>query len=834
MSQGRSASRTRALIIGALVLVVLLVALLRATACSPAASTQAQSTANTGSSARRTSFERVPGGAQDPNLDPAELVLELRGRVIDAKREPVADADVELLFRPAGAIESQARAAMKPVRSNASGEFAISKLRAGQYRLEARKGDAVSPTVEVELSATTAPVVLMLIPGATLTVRVVSLQTDRPIAGALVRVAPGNAELGPVDAHREARTDAQGIAKITGLHPVSNHGVYAEATGYAGASVNVLAGGNPDREAWTTLVRLKPGGVVSGRVIDARGQPVAGAMLRWYTGEAARDADQASQLFSSQQGVIRLGAARSGADGRFRLSAETGAGLLEAVHPSHRTGFARGVVPAGGELALDVTVPDGAQLAGVVLDAQGNPAPGAEVIVTKRGTPHQQMFMDAYRFRATADRNGEFAFVGIAREELSLVAWSQQGSSELVDVDMRSGAEQTGIVLELTRSGTITGVVAESDGTPVAYAQVSFFVENQTVTPPQGVKADAYHNALLANPRSQGVVVAGDDGRFVIAGLVDGDYQLEARRPTATSVAPVFSAAHLGKVRPGKAVTLTLPALGSISGRVVADDGGPVSGAMIAAALWQGAATSYPPGKLVGADGRFKLAAVPAGRYGVKVSGTNLVDARSSDGFDVAGGKDTDVGTIRVTRGVARSGKVVDQTGAPVVAAQVVIQFGSDSGHAFDDVTDERGMFDVPPLPAGTSIRLRAYTREVSSDWKIVGPEVTDIKIVLAAGTTGSIAGLLVQDGQPVEKRMVLLTLDSTVVTADPNSLKSRGNTLTEAGGRFQFKDVPNGKYRLWVRRADDKGPEWVAHPEPVAIQPGNEVFVVVSVPKAQ
>src|SRR4051794_37993321 len=49
-------------------------------------------------------WARTSGGASEPNKDPAELVLTLRGRVIDTSRSPVPDASVELLFRPAGNV----------------------------------------------------------------------------------------------------------------------------------------------------------------------------------------------------------------------------------------------------------------------------------------------------------------------------------------------------------------------------------------------------------------------------------------------------------------------------------------------------------------------------------------------------------------------------------------------------------------------------------------------------------------------------------------------------------------------------------------------------------
>jgi hypothetical protein len=329
-------------------------------------------------------------------------------------------------------------------------------------------------------------------------------------------------------------------------------------------------------------------------------------------------------------------------------------------------------------------------------------------------------------------------------------------------------------------------------------------------------------------------VIAGEDGRFVITGLVDGEYSLAARRAKAVSVAPVFGEGRADKVHPGQDITLKLPALGSISGRIVAEDGRPLVGVTVSAAGWQ-KETSYPPGRAVAGDGHFKLAEVPAGRYGLKVAGTSLVDWTSTEGYDVVAGKDTDVGTIRVTRGVpSRDGLVVDTSGTPLVAVQVLLQLGfGPTARAIDDVTDEHGVFTVPAVPYGTAVRLRAYTRDVTSEWQTIGPDVTDIKVVLAAGASGSIAGLLVQNGQPLEKRTVLLTLD-TGAAVDPNMQKSRGHTLTESGGAFRFNDVPLGQYRLWVRRGEEKGPEWTAYADPVVIQSGKEVFVVVQIAPPQ
>src|SRR5262249_22669553 len=147
---------------------------------------------------------------------------------------------------------------------------------------------------------------------------------------------------------------------------------------------------------------------------------------------------------------------------------------------------------------------------------------GAEVLVTVAGWPHQQMFMDAYRFRATTDRAGEFAFRGLDRAPLSLVAYSREATSDLVDVDLKSVAERTGIVVQLQHDGRIRGRVVATAERPVPFAQVTWFVETHSA--PAGI------DRAMASPRAQGVVVADENGRFVASGLVDADYQVTAQR----------------------------------------------------------------------------------------------------------------------------------------------------------------------------------------------------------------------------------------------------------------------------------------------------------------
>ena len=273
---------------------------------------------------------------------------------------------------------------------------------------------------------------------------------------------------------------------------------------------------------------------------------------------------------------------------------------------------------------------------------------------------------------------------------MALVAYDKDGASEFVDVDLKTTAEKTGVVLQLAHDGHITGTVVDSEKAPVPYAQVTFFVETQTVAPVAGAPPEIPGSpSISSHPRSQGVVVTDGNGRFTIGGLVAGDYVLSAQRPTATSMAPSYGSVSLNKVQLGQDVVLTLAGLGSISGRVVFEDGTPALGAGITIARWQPGKRLFPPPRSIDrADGHFRYEEVPAGRYGIKVTGDSVIDVELPDPVEVGAGQDLQVGTIKVSHGATRHGVVLTAEGAPAPESHVLIQAGARS---FDEVADERG-----------------------------------------------------------------------------------------------------------------------------------------------
>ena len=126
------------------------------------------------------------------------------------------------------------------------------------------------------------------LPWTTIEGRVVDAQTGQPLAGLLVYAQMTNRS-GPaaniflaeerlklaalLSSGPEARTDEQGRYRLRAL-PLGAYNIWAEQRGRTGAAIDSLAG---NRNAATSApdIRLGPGGIVKGRVIDAAtGQPV--------------------------------------------------------------------------------------------------------------------------------------------------------------------------------------------------------------------------------------------------------------------------------------------------------------------------------------------------------------------------------------------------------------------------------------------------------------------------------------------------------------------------------------------------------------------------------
>ncbi len=200
------------------------------------------------------------------------------------------------------------------------GGFAFVAVEPGGYRLYAEKEGLISfsrlwnlkPVKVEEADRMVGPLKLTLTPAARLRVVVLSASDDRAIAGA--RVEPDRAP------KLAAETDEDGEA-ILQLTPELWE-IVVKAEGREADAVNIKL--SEERET-RTVVRLKPGGYVAGRVVDEAGAPLPEVGVSAYQGRA----------------MARL-SARTDQAGRFRLDSlslarELTLSFIKRGYPVQRT-----------------------------------------------------------------------------------------------------------------------------------------------------------------------------------------------------------------------------------------------------------------------------------------------------------------------------------------------------------------------------------------------------------------------------------------------------------------------------------------------------------------
>ncbi|MFP2959272.1 collagen binding domain-containing protein [Myxococcus sp. 1LA] len=207
-------------------------------------------TAGSGAGARtRGGPGEAPSLPVVPDAD-ATGTLQLQGLVLDAQELPVAGALVRL-----------DSTSVSPVRTGQDGTFLFTGLPARAFQIEAFHESAMAGPVSFWLKANTEPVVLHLLPAATLQVDVVKQGSREPIAGAQVEVR--------VPQPRLVQTEVSGRALVKAL-PSGRHTVRVTAPGFSPVWRAVQVGAASAVPQQLT-VELGGGAAVSGTVVDSRG-----------------------------------------------------------------------------------------------------------------------------------------------------------------------------------------------------------------------------------------------------------------------------------------------------------------------------------------------------------------------------------------------------------------------------------------------------------------------------------------------------------------------------------------------------------------------------------
>ncbi|RME22160.1 MAG: carboxypeptidase regulatory-like domain-containing protein, partial [Deltaproteobacteria bacterium] len=436
----------------------------------------------------------------------------------------------------------------------------------------------------------------------------------------------------------------------------------------------------------------------------------------------------------------------------------------------------RGPMMAGREAEFEQDEePEGPLLLeGQVLDEGGLPVEGATVTIDTK--PPRT---------ATTERDGTFQFEHLIGRQYVLTARLGDRAGGPVRHQLTEKSPPVIIRLKPAASVEVT-VLAAGYGKPVEGAGVE----------------------LRGAEKRRGHTGAG--GRLVFRGVPSGWYSVKA---TAEGYAPAFKPAvvpPLAGPRPVK-VELRLKEGAELSGEVVDEDGAPVAGAHVLAVdtrRFIDLQETKEDGAVTDEEGRFVISALPAGTYRLEASHENYAPGRAGpvehDGQRPKGG-------IRIVmeEGGVVAGRVVDTSGTPVAWASVRVVERSKRrrGRARfrkGTTADERGEFELKGLPRGR-LALVAVSAAASSDAVEIDlaqeKEKRDLEIVL--DVTGSIAGKVVtSSGEPVPEVQVIAVPDFWKGGMRRlMRLRGRAQAMTDGGGNFELKGLPDGDYRLHASR---------------------------------
>ncbi len=738
--------------------------------------------------------------------------LEINGKVVDAAEKPVANSRVV------------ANWAMTT--TSKDGAFTL-RVESAPDWIEAFAGDASGSAKKG--TTTIAIASRPTISGA------VRDATKRPLAGAIVHAFAQN---GPRSFEsRFAITDDRGNYRVEHLSKPSYMVVaYSSDDVTFEQRANVAAGTkNADFLAHAT-------DSIHGIVVDEQKKPVAGAVVQFvFAGMPLIYGVTADQR----------GSTISGADGRFQWRARQ-AVLDVAAEASlqiqaTRHGYGAATAAVDTKKAITLTLPKGIDVAGIVVDGEGNPVAGAGIAATlsmmNEALPlDSAMTMGTLEPYVETDADGKFT-ITLNRGEHDIGVWKSGAgvarigniavaeTMEPLRIVLAKGVEIRGRVMIGTQPATSGSIVAQgqdmsfaaatvnSDGTFVLESltrgpyQLHFTTDDDEASETVTAPADDFVWTVREKGSVHGRVIDADtrqmlreydvnviDGRFESTSVDDGSeftLPLQPGDATLTISADGYQTAtqHVSVVT-GKTteVSIALTRGRKVTGRVTADDGSPLTNIVVA--------SDETPGE-VEDDGTYEITLPPAAQQ-LEVRAQGVIAKK----LDVPASTSDSRIDIVLARGRSVHGRVLSSEGNGI-RAMVSAFDGSDYQTAW---TESDGTFTIGGLANG-KYEFVAMHPELGSSERISADVATSQEIVLrmpASKGRGTVTGI-VRGYEGSDWLIVMVHSGSKSIAAGRD-------------GRYRLENVPAGEIEVRAMAQSSDGNTLLTEPMKVMLADGGEV----------
>lgn len=739
------------------------------------------------------SFGLVPGSSLvfvpyvEATVDPAPVDVpdaERPGvatvRVLDAEGRPLAGAIVRALWVNEGMVFLAARAS-----THEDGTVRLLKLPIGPHWIIAEAPGRARGSSQRFIGPDPVAVELRLGPERPLAIEVRD-ELGKPIPNAEIEVR------GAEPLPRGARTGKDGVARATGVAqgPLK---VTARAAGFDTITSNV--GANDAR----VKIVLRKLGALTVSVVDHDGKGVPGATITIAGGMLA----VSRNTLSDASGTARIAGLAAGS---YDLRATKGM----FVSPIEIGVF----VGRGGDAAVRLQLGPGRMVHARVVDESSGPIAKAEVALAEGG-------LSPFPFQGFTDDKGEVTLGPIGPGPAGIAAqaegWVPRGPLALLPSDP--------MILVLRRAGTVLGDVRDARNVPIDGATIEIIGVDLDGLPVDAKPSSAgFRAALLARASSTsrtllpvgelGVVpgpvppiprgpiaaakiavpgfdpwVTRSDGTFRAFPVPPGRLRAIVRHPAyVEGFSAPFSLEPGGEAK----VSVVLAAGGRIVGRVKDEKGFAVAGAYIEIAARAGTAAR---GVRTASDGAFVLAAVP-GEVSLALSPPdrpNEVALRID--VDVPEGGTRELELVLPGPRPPMHVHVIDDRRYPIKGAQVTVSsLDPKAPVKVTAFTDDKGDADVARvsgLEAQLEIQAPGY-----APYRVVQKALpASLEVELAVGIV--VRGVIYAPGGRVA------FANATVSLFGEGGVR---RTLSNAQGKFEFKDVPRGDATIDVRAPGTAG----------------------------
>lgn len=533
-------------------------------------------------------------------------------------------------------------------------------------------------------------------------------------------------------------------------------------------------------------------GTISGRVLDAQGNPVPGARVYWT---ASRTEEEALADDTAGVDPKAVGETRTAADGTFHatLAAQPGAVAVRVEAAGLPGAVLAGPYDAADASVLpDVELPAAVKLAGKVVDESGKPVAAARVRVSGRGLLDADVGLLA---SAVSGPDGGFSIPNAPGGFRSVEVRAAGFAPAVRPLSDSAGDER----VVLKTGGTIAGTVLSAAGKPEAGAIVS----------------------------SESVAVRTDpEGKYKLVGVPVGTRAVEAigtDEAVRKDGVKVTAAAAV-------ALPLKLAPAAAIGGTVVDETTRkPVPGVRIAVRDPGGRGVfAAAPRRTVRADSRgsFRAVGLEPGRYSVEASRSGYLTSRAPNIAASA----TAPGSVAIalTPAASIAGRVLDEKKQPVRGARVRIAQEPSLRRAMrrgggirdlfggrSDMTGPDGTFHLDSLAAEAGLAVEASKPGLVTARKTgvtlkAGQKMTGVELVMRIGL--SARGRVVSSkSEPV---------GGAEIRADRREPRGGGggfgrgamqmlagrdtppDAVTAADGSFALTGLEEGDYEIHVTRS--------------------------------